>query len=314
VAHFGDPDKADTLVDLAADAGADVFKTQAFVTDTLVSSHLEEWRDRLRPKEVSLEFLRRMKDRCDGRGIVFMCTAHDEKALEWVDDLDVPAYKIGSGERGNTPYLREIAKRGKPVILSTGMYGEEDIGVALGAFADAGCRELAILHCITSYPTPFDQVNLRAMERIREIFPGPVGYSDHTKGGHAALAAVALGADVIEKHIALDFDVPNAQDWKVSAGPDDLSDLIRRLREVEAMLGEGRIKVQDCERPALNWALKSLVATRDLPAGTVLEPDMVAAKRPGGGLPPSDMDSILGRRLTFAVSADQAITKDGLGS
>ena len=312
VAHFGDPDKADALVDLAADAGADVFKTQAFVTDNLVSSRLAEWRDRLRPKEVSFAFLRHMKDRCDSRGILFMCTAHDEKALAWVDDLDVPAYKIGSGERGNTPYLREIAKRGKPVILSTGMYREEDIGEALETFADVGCRELAILHCITSYPAPFDQVNLRAMERIRKIFPGPVGYSDHTEGGHAVLAAVARGADVVEKHIALDFDVPNAQDWKVSAGPDDLPDLIRRLREVEAMLGEGRIEVQDCEWPALDWALKSLVATRDLPAGTVLGSDMVTAKRPGGGLAPSELESVLGRRLKEALDTDQPITRDSL--
>ena len=312
VAHFGDPDKADALVDLAADAGADVFKTQAFVTDSLVSSRLAEWRDRLRPKEVGFEFLRRMKDRCDRRAIQFMCTAHDEKALIWVDDLDVPAYKIGSGERGNTPYFRQIAKRGKPIILSTGMYREEDIVEALETFTDARCRKLAVLHCTTSYPTPADQVNLRAMDRIREMFPGPVGYSDHTEGGEAVLAAVARGADIVEKHITLDFDVPNAQDWKVSASPDDLPNLVRHMRDVEALLGEGKLEVQECEGPALDWALKSLVAARDLPVGAVLVHDMVDAKRPGGGLAPSELESVLGRRLKEALDADQPITWDSL--
>ena len=312
VAHFGDASKADALVDLAANAGADVFKTQAFSTDELVSARLPEWRRRLRPKEVGLPFLARMKERCDHRGLTFMCTAHDETALGWVDELDVPAFKIGSGERGNTPFLRKIASRGKPIILSTGMYRRDDIEQALTTMAESGCRELALLHCVTSYPVPDPQVNLRAMDALRSLFPGPVGYSDHTQGHDAVLAAAARGAHIVEKNIALDFDIPDAQDWKVSAGPDDLAVLVRSVRRIEAMLGKETIGVQDCEQPALGWALKSLVAARDLPAGVVLAADMVVAKRPGGGLAPHEISSVLGRRLKVSVSADQAIARDYL--
>lgn len=310
VAHFGDPDKADALVDLAATSGADVFKTQAFITDHLISSTLPDWRERLRKKEIDFGFLRRMKDRCDRRGILFVCTAHDERALCWVNDLDVPAYKIGSGERGNLPFIRKIAERGRPVIVSTGMYEKTDIQQVLDVFAQGKHREIALLHCVTSYPIPDDQVNLRAMGGLRRMFPGPVGYSDHTSGHEAVLAAVSNGAAIVEKHISLDFDVPDAQDWKVSAGPDDFPALVRSVRRIERMLGDGSLGVQDCEANALHWALKSLVALRDLPAGTVLSEDMVVAKRPGGGLPPSELDTILGRRLAVAVGADAMITRD----
>lgn len=307
VAHFGDPGKALALVDLAAEGGADAFKTQAFNTDALISGRLPEWRDRLRPKEVGFEFIARMKERCDQRGITFLCTAHDPSVLPWIDELGVPAYKIGSGERGNTPFLREMARRGKPMILSTGMYEEPHLREAIEAVADEGLKEFALLHCVTSYPTPLEQVNLRAMDRMRELFEGPVGYSDHTQGHHVVLAAVARGAALVEKHITLDFDVPNAQDWKVSAGPDDFAAFVREIREVEAALGRPRKEVQPCEEAALNWALKSLVAARDLPAGTVLGREHLVFKRPGDGIPPSRIAEFLGRRLARAVVADEPI-------
>jgi N-acetylneuraminate synthase/N,N'-diacetyllegionaminate synthase len=307
VNHFGDLDKALALVDLAAEAGADAFKTQAFATDRLVSSRLPAWRERLRPKEVTFDFLKRVKERCDRRGLIFLCTAHEESTLPWLDELGVPAWKIGSGERGNFPYFREVAARGKPIILSTGMYDLTMIKETLKALEDAGCRDLALLHCVTCYPSPYGQVNLRALHTLQEIFPGPVGYSDHTDGHHAALAAVALGAAIIEKHITLDFNVPDAQDWKVSAGPEDFPRLVRHLREVEAALGNGVKTAQPCEAPALSWALKGLVAARDLPAGTVLAADMLAAKRAGGGLSPRHLPEILGRSLRLDLGADQPL-------
>ncbi len=146
VNHFGDLNKALALVDLAAGAGADAFKTQVFATDRLVSSRLPEWRERLRPKEVSFDFLRRMKERCDQRGLIFLCTAHEESTLPWLDALEVPAFKIGSGERDNVPYFREVAGRGKPIILSTGMYDLDKVKATLEILAEAGCRDLALLH------------------------------------------------------------------------------------------------------------------------------------------------------------------------
>ena len=309
VSHFGDPDKALALVDMAADAGADLFKTQAFITDQLISNRLPEWRDRLRPKEVGFEFIEAMKLRCDERNLAFICTGHDESVLSWLDELQVPAFKIGSGERGNTEFFRRIAERGKPVILSTGMYRREDVREALETFDSAGCRELAVLHCVTSYPTPTDQVNLRAMDVLRDMFSGPVGYSDHTQGSMAVMAAVARGAKIIEKHITLDFDVPNAQDWKVSCGPHDFRDFVEGIRNVERVLGVAEKGPQDCELGALEWALKSLVATRDLPKGTIIERDMLTAKRPGGGIPPNRFAQLIGGRLKRNVMADEALAE-----
>lgn len=312
VAHFGDLGKAIALVDLAADAGADAFKTQAFVTDSLISARLPEWRSRLRPKEVGFEFIAKMKEHCDQRGITFLCTAHDPSVLPWLDELQVPAYKIGSGERSNTPFLRDIARLGKPMILSTGMYEEHHLVEAIAAIASEGLDELALLHCVTSYPTPQSQVNLRAMDRMREIFSGPVGYSDHTEGHRVVLAAVAHEAKIVEKHITLDFDVPNAQDWKVSCGPSDFSAFVRKIREVEAVLGRPVKEVQPCEQAALEWALKSLVAACDLPAGIFLKPEHLLSKRPGIGLPPSRQKELLGMRLARPVAKDVALQLEDL--
>ncbi len=312
VAHFGDPQKAEALVDLAADAGADAFKTQAFLTDELVSSSLPEWRDRLRPKEVDFDFLARMKERCDRRGLIFLCTAHDEAALDWVDRLEVPAYKIGSGERGNLPFLGRIASRGKPILLSTGMYEETHVRQALDALSAGGCNRLALFHCVTCYPVPVDQANLRALASLRAFFNGPLGYSDHTEGHLISLLGIALGASLIEKHITLDFNVPNAQDWKVSCGPEDFKDFVAAIRKTESALGDGTLTIQLCEQPALAWALKSLVTARALPAGTVLSPGMLTAKRPGGGIAPSQIDALLGRVIKQDIAADQPLRFDDL--
>ncbi len=310
MAHFGDRAKALALVDLAADGGADAFKTQAFTTDALVSSRLPDWRARLKSREVDFDFIASMKQRCDDRGITFLCTAHDPSVVPWLEALDVPAIKVGSGERGNTPFLRQLARLGKPMILSTGMYDQAHLREAIAAVGDAGLQQLALLHCVTSYPTPSGEINLRAMDFISSIFPGPVGYSDHTRGHHVVLAAVARGATIVEKHITLDFDVPNAQDWKVSCGPEDFADFVREIREVEAALGVASKQPQPCETAALEWALKSLVAAGDLPAGTVIRSEHILAKRPGTGLSPGQLGDILGKRLVRSVVADEAFQAD----
>lgn len=307
VNHFGDLGKAFSLVELAADAGADAFKTQVFSTDRLISRTEPVWRARLRSKEIDFSFLKAVRDRCREKRILFLCTAHDDSVIEWLDELEVPAFKIGSGERRNLPYLREIGKRGKPVVLSTGMHTVVDVDLAVETLSKEGCEEVALLHCVTSYPTPYDQVNLRAIGALRDRFGCPVGYSDHTDGHHAVLAAVALGASIVEKHISLDFDVPNAQDWKVSAGPDDFSDLVRKIRDVEAALGTPMKELQPCERGALHWALKSIVAAYDLAVGTIITREMIVAKRPGGGLSADNMDAIIGRELRSAVKMDEPI-------
>ena len=219
VAHFGDMGLARALVDMAIEAKADIFKTQFFDVDTMIAKRAPEWRERLRPRNLTLDQFFELRDRCNASGVMFMSTAHDESRIAWLKALDVPAVKIGSGERNNPAFLAELAKLGKPVILSTGMYAAQDVRQAVAALEKAGCRELALLHCVTSYPAPADQLNLAAMQALAEIAPVPVGYSDHTEDFLAVMAAVARGARIIEKHITILRDVPNALDWKVSAGP-----------------------------------------------------------------------------------------------
>lgn len=310
VSHFGDIDLAFQLVDLAADAGADVFKTQFFDVERLFASSAQEWRDRLRPRNLTLDQAHQVAERCRSRGLLFMSTAHDESRIPWLVELGVPALKVGSGERNNTGFLQKLASLGKPMIISTGMYTNRDVTETLAACARGGCRAVSLLHCVTSYPAPPEQLNLSAMDRLREVFAGPVGYSDHTVDFIAVHAAVARGAKVIEKHITILRDVPNAQDWKVSAGPENFKSFVEEIRLIEAMLGNGVKEPAPCELAAEKWALKSLVASRDLEVGQRLSEADLVAKRPGTGIPPNRIAEVIGRRLVRAVHADTALGFD----
>ena len=312
VSHFGDMDLARQLVKLAATAGANAFKTQFFDVDALIARGATEWRERLRPRNLTLDQARELKKMCDSLGILFMATAHDTTRISWLEELDVPAVKVGSGERSNPAFLRRLASLKKPMIVSTGMYREPDIIEAVEACAAGGCDRLALLHCVTSYPTSTNEVNLKAMDRLQEIFPGPVGYSDHTADGLAVLAAVARDASVVEKHITILRDVPNAQDWKVSAGPENFAALVSDIRRVEALLGHGRKEPAPCEVAGATWALKSLVAARDLPAGQVLTVADLIAKRPGDGIPPNQLERVLGRVLKRPLAADELLMLENL--
>lgn len=307
VAHFGDMYLARQLVDMAADGGADVFKTQFFDVEALIAESAADWRDRLRPRNLTLDQAWELKKRCDDRGLIFTATAHDETRLSWLEDLDVPFVKVGSGERNNIRFLTKLATLGKPMILSTGMYRETDVLEAVKACREGGCTELALLHCVTSYPTPSEQVNLLAMDRLAEIFPGPIGYSDHTESHMAVLAAVARGAHIIEKHITILRDIPNAQDWKVSADPTTLPQLVKDIREIEKILGQGSITTAPCEEAAQNWALKSLVTTHNLSLGHTISATDLTMKRPGDGIPPNAIDQVLGRVLKTHIKAGQTL-------
>jgi N-acetylneuraminate synthase/N,N'-diacetyllegionaminate synthase len=307
VSHFGDMTLALELVAMAAEAGADVFKTQFFDVERLFAKRASEWRDRLRPRNMTLDQAKELQAACHARGLLFMSTAHDESRIAWLAELDVPAIKVGSGEKNNPAFLTRLARLGRPMIVSTGMYTEADVGEALAACARGGCRDVALLHCVTSYPTPPEQVNLAAMDTLRAGFDGPVGYSDHTADFLAAYAAAARGAKVIEKHITILRDVPNAQDWKVSAGPDNFKQFVRDVRQLETMIGDGRKGPAACEVAAMSWAVKSLVAARNLAAGERLSTDDLIAKRPGDGALPNAIDRLLGRRLKHPIAADTPV-------
>lgn len=307
VAHFGSEEKAYRLVDLALEARADAVKFQVFDVEAMISSDSTDWRERLGPRQLPYEAFRRIQQYCREKGITFFATAHDEPSLEFLASLDVPLFKVGSGEVGNWPYLKRVAAYGKPLIFSTGMYRLEQVGEALQAVAEAGNREVVVLHCVTRYPTPPEEASLGNVALIRERFGVVTGYSDHTRGFHFPLAAVALGARVIEKHISLDFNVPNAQDWKVSCGPHDLAEFIRQLREIELGMHARDTGPTEGELQSFQWAAKSLVAVRDIPAGAVLRAEDLVGKRPGTGISPSRAAEVIGKTAKVPLRRDGVI-------
>jgi N,N'-diacetyllegionaminate synthase len=306
VAHFGSEEKACRLVDLAADAGADAVKFQVFDVERLISRELPEWRDRLASRQLPYEAFRRIQRYSRQRGITFFATAHDEASFDFLLELGVPVAKIGSGEIGNWPYLRKIGGAGLPVIISTGMYQDEQVAQALDTLLEAGSSDVAVLHCVTRYPVPPAEAALGNIAKLRAKFGAVTGYSDHTKGIHFPLAAIALGARVLEKHITLDFDVPNAQDWKVSCGPTDLPELVRQARELESGAGT-REGPTDGERESLAWASKSLVVARDIRAGEAIAAGDLESKRPGTGIPPSALSQVVGRRAKVDLVKDAVL-------
>lgn len=309
VAHFGSLEKAKQLVDIAANAGADAVKFQHFNTDNLVSSHSKEWYTRLKSRQITDEMIGQIHDYCKQKKITFLCTAHEIQALNYLDkELNVPAFKIGSGEVENWAFIKDIAARGKPVILSTGMYTLENIEEVIQIFEEVGNSELAVLHCVTSYPTLPKDVNLNVINRLKSIFNGPIGYSDHTVDTAIPIAAIALGARILEKHITIDVNVPNAQDWKVSCTKENFKDFILDIKKVEKAMGHGNKILTSQERKSLKWARKSLVAKRNIQRGEIITSGMLIALRPGDGLSPSQIKNILGLSSNVNISAGEQIS------
>lgn len=313
VAHFGDLNKAFKLVDLAVEAGADIFKMQHFYPEHLVGNRDQQWLSRMSSRAIPDDWILRIKKYCDESEILFLCTAHDPRALDFLDThVGVPAFKIGSGEVENWEFISDVLSRNKPVILSTGMYEANDVMHVIQLADQTKQNQLALLHCVTSYPTEPLDVNLRAIDWFRSIFTGPIGYSDHTSGHEVAIAAVARGAQIIEKHISIDFDVPNAQDWKVSCGPADFASFVQSLRNAETALGNSFKMVSTEEARAKAWARKSITAKRNLLKGEPLTRDSVEMLRPGDGLSPKLLTWALGKHLVRDVACGQALQQSDL--
>jgi len=326
VNHNGRLATATRLIDVAVEAGADAVKFQTFRTESLVTSEAEtpeyqknvpgggehQWKV-LKQLELSFEDFARLRTHCDTRGIEFLSTPFDpESARFLVEELGVRRVKIPSGEVANLPFLRDLAAFGRPLILSTGMSDLAEVEQAVGAIRGAAATvPLTLLHCTTNYPCPFEDVNLRAMVTLRERFGLPVGYSDHTMGIEVAVAATALGAEVIEKHFTLDRTLPGP-DHRCSLEPDELAQMVRSIRNIERALGDGEKRPTPAELQIRQQVRRSLVLTRALVAGARLAATDVMAKRPAGGIEPGAVDRVLGRRLRVGKAADEILRWDDL--
>lgn len=324
VNHNGDMALAQRLIEVAVDAGADAVKFQTFSADRLASAAApkaayqkqttladESQHAMLKRLELSSEAHRLLIDHARARGIMFLSSPFDERAADFLETLDVPAFKIPSGEIDNLSFLRHVAAKGRPVILSTGMADAAEVATAVDTIAAAGLRDLILLHCLSNYPADPAEANLRAMAAMREAHGVPVGFSDHTDGVAVALAAVALGACVIEKHFTLDRALPGP-DHRASIEPDELTALVQGIRTVERALGDGRKLAQPSELENRAVIRKSLVAARDLTAGEAIKAGDLAAVRPGTGLSPAMASQIVGRRLRIAVPIGTPIAWDML--
>ncbi len=319
VNHNGDVELARRLVDAAVEAGADAVKFQTFRTAALVSRHApkaqyqaaatgggESQLEMLARLELSPEQHAELQARAAKRGILFFSAPFDEASADVLEALDVALFKVPSGEVTNLPLLRHVAAKRRPIILSTGMTTLEEVAAAVTAIREAGDPPLALLHCLSAYPAPAAEVNLRAMDALRARFGDPVGFSDHTLGIEVALAAVARGAAIVEKHLTLDTSLPGP-DHAASLDPGGMTALVRGIRTVEAALGDGRKRPMPSELDTLRVARKSLVAARALRAGERLAADAVLIKRPGTGISPAELGRALGRRLRRDVAADEVL-------
>ncbi len=318
VNHNGDINIAKRLVDEAKKAGADIVKFQTFVPELLSSKKTkmanyqkknlgeeDSQLNMLRKLALSFDSFVELSDYCKKIGIKFLSTPFDLQSISFLDNLQ-DIWKIPSGEITNYPYLVEIAKTNKPVILSTGMCSMEEIEESLNVLRDHGSEKISILHCNTQYPTPYCDVNLKAMNTLKDKFGVKVGYSDHTLGIEVPIAAVALGAEIIEKHFTLDRSM-YGPDHKASLEPKELADMVRAIRNIEKALGDGEKRVTESERANLSVARKSIVAKIDIKKGEIFSDHNLTTKRPGTGISPMKWNSVIGTVAIRDFQKDELI-------
>ncbi len=322
VTNYGELELALRQVDAAVEAGADAVKFQAWVTEALVSREAAaaarealgyDWFERLEERRLSEGDLRRVRDYAAERGITFFASPHDEVSLRFlVDELEVPMLKVGSGEAANERFLRAVGAAGRPTLISFGLQSVEEAKRAGDILRAAGAAEVVPLHCVTLYPTPYSLARLDRLATLREALGLPIGISDHTVGRHVALAAVALGARVVEKHFTLSRDM-YGPDASLALEPDELEDLVEGVREIETMLANPVDKDELEPFAEMKRVFeKSVVAVADIPTGATLEEAMLAAKKPGTGIPAHRLREVVGRRARVDIAADSVLTEDAL--
>lgn len=319
VNHNGDINIARRMVDEAVKAGADAVKFQTFKAESLVCKNAskaeyqlgttdknETQFDMLKKLELTDEMHIQLMDYCKAKNIMFLSTPFDIGSLNYLVDHGLEIIKLPSGEITNYPLLREAGKTKKKIILSSGMSTLEETGSAVQILRENGCRDLIVLHCNTEYPTPYQDVNLQAMVTMKEKLGVRVGYSDHTQGIEVAVAAAALGAEVIEKHFTLDRNM-DGPDHKASLEPDELCEMVKAIRNIELALGDGEKRPSDSERKNINIVRKSIVAKCDIKAGSRFNENTLTAKRPGTGISPMEWEKVIGQTAKRDFRADEMI-------
>lgn len=318
VNHNGKYETACELIDAAKASGADCIKFQTFKSEKLVSRDAikAEYQKNttgsgtqahmLKKLELSYNEFLRLKGYCDKIGISFLSTPFDFESIEFLNSIDMPFWKIPSGEVTDFPYLVSLAKTRKPVVMSTGMCDMSEINDAIRVLTDNGTNEIRLLHCNTEYPTPYMDVNLKAMKTMREVFGLEVGYSDHTSGIEIPIAAVAMGASIIEKHFTLDRNM-DGPDHKASLEPDELAEMVSCIRNVEQAMGTGEKKPSPSERKNTTVARKSIVAKKTIKKGEVLSEKNITVKRPGNGISPMEWLSVIGTKAIRDFEEDDLI-------
>lgn len=319
VNHNGKLDLALKLCDAAKETGVDAVKFQTWKTENIVTAQArqaayqtentgkeESQYDMLKNLELSYDHFRTIQDYCKKIGLDFLSTPDEEESLEFLVSLGLPFIKVGSGEVTNIPYLRKIGACKMPVILSTGMSNIGQVATAYDTLLQAGAKEVSLLHCTTNYPCPMDEVNLKAMLTLREAFKCHVGYSDHTMGTEVPVAAVALGAEIIEKHFTLDRTM-EGPDHKASLEPAELKLMVQQIRNIEAALGDGIKRPNKSEAENAKVVQKSILAKKPIKKGEVLSEENLVAKRAGAGISSIHWDVVVGTKALQDYAIDEPI-------
>ena len=320
VNHNGSLENAKKLVLAAKNAGVDAVKFQTFNTDNLVTKNAvkadyqvnntgnnDSQYEMLKKLELSQQDYRELKQLCDELDIEFMSTPFDIESIEQLEQLNVNRFKLPSGEITNYPYLVRLAKTHKPVIMSSGMATVEDIESTIRVLKGNGLEDLSLLHCTTEYPAPFEEVNLKAMEYLKNKFGLKIGYSDHTKGIEVPIAAVAMGAEIIEKHFTLDKNM-EGPDHKASLEPDELLMMVKAIRNVELAIGDGVKRPSKSEVKNKAIARKSIVAQKRILKGEAFTENNLTTKRPGTGISPMLWNEVIGQVAKKTFEVDELIT------
>lgn len=319
VNHNGDFDLAREMVDVAKEAGVDYVKFQTFIPEKLVSKSAEKaqyQKDATGNTETQLQMLQKLtlseanfiklKEYCDQIGIGFISTPFDLESIDFLHAFHMDFWKIPSGEVTNLPYLEKIAKTGMRVVMSTGMCNAEEIREAIEVLEKNGVKEIELLHCNTQYPTPYEHVNLKAMQTISDMTGKKVGYSDHTQGIEVSIAAVAMGATIIEKHFTLDKNM-EGPDHKASLDPTELKEMVSSIRNIELTIGTGKKEPTQSEIFNRKVARKSIVAKKKIQCGEIFTEENLTTKRPGNGISPMKWYEVLGQKAKKNFEEDELV-------